>query len=193
MKHPSLSILIPAAGASERLGQAKQLVRHRGRTLIQNSVSLARSLSPLQIIVVTGAHATSIHEALQDDSVRWVDNPDWAMGMGGSIARGASAINPESEGLMILLCDQWRIEEADLRQLTRKWQSDPTRIVVSEADGHLMPPVIFPSSLFEQLRELRGDEGARSLFKAFPERLIAVPVANAGFDLDTQSQLDDLP
>ena len=192
MKHPSLSVLIPAAGASERLGQAKQLIEYKGRSLLQNAVDAADSLSPLEIIVVTGAHATAVRETLQDASVKWVDNPRWSAGMGGSIAAGTTAINSEATGLMILLCDQWRIQPRDLQKLAQTWQSDPSRIVVAEAEGHYMPPVIFPSVCFEQLQTLQGHEGARSLFKAFPERLTAVPIQNAAFDLDTQSQLDDL-
>ncbi len=192
MKHLTLSILIPAAGASERLGQAKQLVQYKGRSLLQNAVDVADSLSPLEIIVVTGSQATAIEDTIQDASVKWVHNPQWSAGMGGSIAMGATVINPESTGLMILLSDQWRIQTRDLQKLAQTWQSDPSRIVVAEAEGHYMPPVIFPSICFEQLQALQGHEGARGLFKAFPERLTAVPIPNATFDLDTQTQLDEL-
>lgn len=192
MKYPSLSILIPAAGSSERLGQAKQLVQYKGRSLLQKAVDVADSLNPLEIIVVTGSRATAIEDMLQDDSVKWVHNPEWPTGMGGSIAMGATAINPESTGLMILLSDQWRIQTRDLQNLAQTWQSDPIHIVVAEAEGHFMPPVIFPSVCFEKLRALKGHEGARSLFKAFPEQLTAVPMPHATFDLDTKSQLDDL-
>jgi molybdenum cofactor cytidylyltransferase len=192
LKHPSLSILIPAAGASERLGQAKQLVQYKGLSLLQNAVDVADSLSPLEIIVVTGSRATAIEDTLQDASVKWVHNPQWTTGMGGSIAMGATAINPESTGLMILLSDQWRIQTQDLQKLAQTWQSDPSRIVAAEAEGHYMPPVIFPSDCFDQLQALKGHEGARSLFKAFPEQLTAVPIPNAAYDLDTQDQLDKL-
>ena len=57
MSYPELSILIPAAGASQRLGQAKQLVRYKTGTLIQNTVDTANSIAPREIIVVTGANA----------------------------------------------------------------------------------------------------------------------------------------
>ncbi len=192
MKYPSLSALIPAAGASKRLGQAKQLVKYKGQPLLQKAVEVADSLSPLEIIVVTGSQATAIENTIQDTLVKWVHNPQWSAGMGGSIAMGATAINPESTGLMILLSDQWRIQTQDLQELAQTWQSDPSRIVVAEAEGHYMPPVIFPSVCFEQLQALQGHEGARGLFKSYPEQLTAVPIPNATFDLDTQSQLDEL-
>ena len=192
MKHPALSILIPAAGASERLGQAKQLVRYKGQPLLQKAIDVADSLSPLEIIVVTGSQATAIEDTIQVASVKWVHNPQWSAGMGGSIAMGATAINPESTGLMILLSDQWRIQTQDLQKLAQTWQSDPSRIAVAEAEGHYMPPVIYPSVCYEQLQALQGHKGARSLFQASPERLTAVPIQHASADLDTQTQLDEL-
>ena len=75
MSHPQLSILIPAAGASMRLGQAKQLVRFKSGTLIQNAVNIAQSVSPLETIVVTGANAEAVKNAVQQTTVRWIHNP----------------------------------------------------------------------------------------------------------------------
>jgi molybdenum cofactor cytidylyltransferase len=192
MIHPELSILIPAAGASERLGQAKQLVKHKGMALIQNAVNTAFSLDPREIIVVTGANAEAVKNAVLQPPVNWIHNPNWSNGMGGSIALGATAISPESTGLMILLCDQWKIRVSDLQLLAETWQSDPERIVCASAEGINMPPVIFPASYFNQLTKLEGSQGARSLLVNHPESLTAVPIKNAAIDLDTQSQLDKL-
>lgn len=192
MSYPALSILIPAAGASERLGQAKQLVEYQGKSLIQNAVNSAHLLNPNEILVITGADEQLIRNAVQQPPVRWINNPNWDAGMGGSIALGATAISPECKGLMILLCDQWRINTQNLQELADTWQSDPQRIVVAQAQGHYMPPVIFPSSCFAELSGMQGKQGARSLFKAHHELLKAVPMDNAAFDLDTKNQLDEL-
>ena len=192
MSYPSLSVLIPAAGASERLGRAKQLVKLRGMSLIQNAVNTAISLVPREIIVITGANAEAVKDAVLQPPVKWIHNPNWSSGMGGSIALGATAINPESTGLMILLCDQWKIQVSDLQALASTWRSDPERIVCAKAEGINMPPVIFPTSCFTQLSELEGRQGARSLLVNYAELLTAVPVKNAAIDLDTQSHLDKL-
>ena len=192
MSLPQLSILIPAGGASKRLGQAKQLVKHQGMTLIQNAVNTAFSLDPCEIIVVTGANAEAVKNAVLQPPVNWIHNPNWSNGMGSSIALGATAISPESTGLMILLCDQWKIRISDLHLLAETWQSDPERIVCASAEGINMPPVIFPASHFNQLAKLEGSQGARSLLVNHPDSLTAVPIKNAAIDLDTQSQLDKL-
>lgn len=187
-----LSVLIPAAGASRRLGQAKQLLRYGTGTLIQNAIKQAISVAPAEIIVVTGAHANEVEAAAQDSPVRWVHNPRWADGLGGSIATGADHISPDSSAVLILLCDQWRILGEDLQALVATWHCAPTRIVTALAGGCYMPPVIFPSACFGQLRALRGDRGARSLLQSQSGLLTPVPLENAAFDLDTTDHLNQL-
>ena len=192
MSFPLLSVLIPAAGTSERLGRAKQLVKHRGTTLIQNAVNTAFSLDPGEIIVVTGANAEAVKNAVMQPPVNWIHNPNWSNGMGGSIALGATAVSPESAGLMILLCDQWKIQISDLQLLAETWQSDPERIVCASAEGINMPPVIFPLSCFNELKELRGDKGARTIIDKNSHLLDSIEIENAIIDLDTQAQFKNL-
>ena len=189
MNRSTLSVLIPAAGASTRLGQVKQLVHFKGGSLISNAVNTAYSVAPRQIIVVTGAHSKAVRNTVQHPSVRWVDNPHWSAGLGGSIAVGSAAVSPESTGLMILLCDQWCINSQDIGKLVNTWQSTPERIVVAQANGRYIPPAIFPSLFFTDLQELKGDQGARSLFKTHPDLIAAIPMKNAAFDLDTPAHL----
>lgn len=190
MNAPSLGVLIPAAGASTRLGQAKQLLKYRGKSLLQNAVHAADSIDPEEIIVVTGANAEAVQAAVQHPAIRWIHNPWWSSGMGHSMALGAAATNPSSTGLMILLCDQWRIQPKDLQTLLQIWRANPQRIVAAEVAGVCMPPVIFPASCFEQLQNLTGDAGARSIIDAHPELVTPIPMKNAAFDLDTREQLE---
>jgi molybdenum cofactor cytidylyltransferase len=192
MNPPALSVLIPAAGASKRLGQAKQLVKTKGISLLQNAINVAYSLKPHELIVVTGAHATAVKDSTQSQSVHWVHNPHWETGMGGSIALGARAVEPKSDGLMIVLCDQYRVDANDLHKLVNAWTSNPGRIVVAEAKDRLMPPVIFPRKCLESLQHLQGDQGAHKVLEAHRELIVPVPMVNAAFDLDTPDQLDDL-
>ena len=192
MSYPQLSILIPAAGASRRLGQAKQLVRYKGETLVQNAVDTALSIGPREVIVVTGANRQSVKDAVRQDQVRWVHNANWPDGMGSSIATGAAVVSPESSGVMILLCDQWRLQKADLELVASTWQPNQERIVCAQVESRNMPPAIIPAGLFSHLQALDGDSGARQIFKDYPDMLIPIELKNAQFDLDEQSQLKQI-
>lgn len=190
MSPPAFSVLIPAAGASSRLGQPKQLIRHGAVSLIQHVIDNALACDPAEIIVVTGCHASGVRQAVKTTPVRWIHNPRWRDGLGVSMAAGAQAIDPGSSAVLILLCDQWRVSVKDLQTLVTTWRSAPNRIVAAQAAGHVTPPVMFPTACFGQLCALEGDQGARGLLKAQPGLVTTVPLENAAFDLDSPTHLE---
>lgn len=197
MSNYPFSIVIPAAGASRRLGQAKQLVQLNGQTLLERAVRNAGTLAADEIIVITGSDADSLPtedhlNGVSRTPVRVKPNPDWEQGMGSSIALGARSIRDSSKGLMILLCDQWQIDTDDLRTLLDVWNTEPTSVVVSECGGVTGPPAIFPDSCFDSLRLLKGDTGARGVLKEHAKLLRMVTLPNAAADLDTPADLIEL-
>jgi len=189
---PRLSIVILAAGASKRLGQSKQLVQFKGQSLIRRAIAHAESLSPHEIIVVTGADADAILAEVKKTTAKDIYNPDWSDGMGTSIAIGARAVNVRSDGLLIMLCDQWKILATDLQLLLKTWQTDPGYIICAATPDHYGPPVIFPVSCLQDLKDLSGDQGARSILDSTPDKLKPVAIKHAAFDLDTPFQLEEL-
>jgi len=192
IRRPRLSIVIPAAGASQRLGQPKQLVNFKGKSLIRQAIENAESLSPHEILVVTGADTEAVQAEVQKTTAKPVYNPDWSSGMGTSIACGARAVDDASDGLMILLCDQWRILPEDLHLLFETWLCNTQRIVCAATGSRCGPPVIFPSTLFQALSTLDGDHGAHSILRSHPDLVIPADLQNASSDLDTPSQLKEL-
>jgi len=192
MRQSTLGILIPAAGASRRLGQPKQLVLYQGQSLIRRAVNIAESLRPTEVVVVTGAHAEMIEQEVNGTSAQCIRNPDWLSGMGSSIASGTKAMGQQTNGLMVLLCDQWRVQQTDLRSLLETWRTDTNRIVCSETRARRCPPVIFPHWCFAALRKLSGDQGAHDILDAHSDWLTVVQVDNAASDLDTPAQLGEI-
>ena len=62
--------VVLAAGPSTRLGQAKQLVRHGGESLVRKTVRILQSGGPLSITVVTGCESESVENEISDLPVR---------------------------------------------------------------------------------------------------------------------------
>jgi len=190
--HPRLSIIILAAGASQRLGQPKQLVQYQGQSLILRAIQSAESLVPHEIIVITGAEAKAVQAEARKTGAQCINNPDWREGMGTTIAKGAQSVDGTSQGLMILLCDQWRMLPEDLQLLVKTWRTDSSQIICSATQDRCGPPVIFPASCLKELSVLTGDHGAHSVLDMHRELVNRVTLQNAAFDLDTPSQLQDL-
>lgn len=188
--------LLLAAGASQRLGQPKQLLRYHGQPLVRRAARLLLSLGLPGVSVVTGSSATRVESALEGLSVQQVRNEAWAAGMGSSISSGVRSIGREPLGVLILLCDQWRLDADDLWRLLHGWHSDISQLVVSESGAESGPeqgpPVIFPRSLFHELEQLNPQDGAKQVIRRHSGMALPVRLENAAFDLDTPAHLEAL-
>lgn len=190
MRHgtdPVLGGLLLAAGGSDRLGQPKQLIQLDGEALLRRTVNLLLAQFS-DLVVVTGAFAPGVREQLQSPGVRIEHNDQWQAGMGGSIAAGMRAVSDDLDGVLIMLCDQWRIDNDDLQALVQAWEKEPKTIASASWGEILGPPVIFPGHLFGRLRQLRGPQGAKSLVEQ-QSGICQVEIPNAQFDLDTDEDL----
>lgn len=187
---PRLACLLLAAGGSRRLGKPKQLIDINGEVLVQRTARLLLTQSS-RVTVVIGAHAAETGKALHGLRVAIARNEDWAHGMGGSIAHGMRSFPKDAEGVLILLCDQWRIGQGDLENLVQTWRQNPAETTVARWSESYGSPAIFPASLFDELRQLKGDRGAKSLI-ARQLQVNFCDIPNAGFDLDTGFDLEML-
>lgn len=188
---PELAGLLLAAGGSRRLGRPKQLLRLDGRPLILRQIGILADTCEA-VVVVLGGNAERVRPLLAGAGVEIADNPDWATGMASSLRTGLRAVPAAADGVMVLLCDQFRILRNDLLRLRGAWEKEPRRIAAARWDGGRGAPAIFPRSAFERLESLRGERGARALLEQDPAAVSWVELAAAAHDLDTQRDLAGL-
>jgi CTP:molybdopterin cytidylyltransferase MocA len=192
----SVAAIVLAAGASRRLGQAKQLLMHEGETLLARSIRLANEVGAGPVLVVLGASHEKIRAAVSLDGVKLVINENWEQGIASSIHAGVNSLDEVGSsvsGVLILSCDQPRLTTAHLRALTESFtaQGEPS-IVASEYVGVHGIPAVFPRSAFPDLLALSGDRGARALLVKPPCPLIAVPFEGGEVDIDQPADLAEL-
>jgi len=189
-----LAAVLLAAGSSARLGQPKQLVRLRGETLVRRAASLLLDLKVEPIVVVTGHRSVEVAAELSGLPLILTDNRDWELGMGSSIACGIHAIPEEVDGVLLMLCDQWRIGLSDLIRLKSAWISDISQIMVAQwkADNSLAsgPPIIFPCDVIHELIFIKKDGGARPVIERNREIVRFTEIERAAWDLDNPKDLD---
>ena len=187
------SILL-AAGPSSRLGQAKQLVKFDGESLVRRAARMALSVDPVSLTVVTGCADKAVKNELRDLPVTFVRNDDWELGMGGSIACGVQSIAGQVDGVLITLCDQWRLEMSDFTRLVSAWHSDISHIYAtvwySGKANVYGPPALFPCKYFRELKSLKGSKGAKALIDQNLAVVQFVELKNAAYDLDRPEDLE---
>jgi CTP:molybdopterin cytidylyltransferase MocA len=191
---PRLAGVLLAAGSSRRLGRPKQLVQLHGESLVRRAAGLLLDLGADPVVVVTGFQSKEIARELQGLPLVVVINDDWEQGMGGSIACGMRSVPLEVDGVLLMLCDQWRLDSKDLRLLKSSWITDISKIFISEwKDGKSNisgPPVIFPGQLIHELSFVNGERGAKPLIDRHRGIVSVVELNNAACDLDEPQDLD---
>jgi molybdenum cofactor cytidylyltransferase len=188
-------IVILAAGESSRMGEPKQLLDYRGRTLLRHAIDTALAIPDAPVVVVLGAHAAQIRARIRDPRILVAENPDWRDGMGGSLRVGLSALlaaHPETAAAIFLLCDQPLLSSGMLRDLVAAHERTGCAIVASEYSEALGVPALFTREIFPELLALRGAGGARQLIRANPDKVASVPFPDGSVDLDTPADYRSL-
>jgi len=181
-------IILLAAGTSSRLGKPKQLLKFNETTLLQNAIIQAKSLPNSFVLVVTGAYKESIDLEVATTDTQSVHNPNWELGMGSSIAIGLKKlqeVKPTIKACIISVCDQPYISTAIFKDLIYKYNESGKGIVASEYANTLGTPVLFSNSYFDEILNLKGNEGAKKILKHYKEDVAAVPFEKGAIDIDT--------
>jgi len=177
--------VVLAAGLSRRMGKAKLLLPLEGKPILRWSVE---ALQPHvdQLVVVVPPDDAAIRIALDGLEVRFATNPQPDAGQGTSVATGVKALPRDATAAVIALGDQPRLPDGLVRDLLATFSSSGKPIAAPVYRGVQGTPVIFAASVFEELRTLDGDAGARAVVRKDPRRVSALAVdADMPFDVDT--------
>jgi molybdenum cofactor cytidylyltransferase len=182
-----IAAIVLAAGGSVRMGRPKQLLPIACQPMVRRVVEAVCSAGFDQVVVVTGAHADEVAEALQDLPVELVTNKAWTKGMSASLRRGLLALRPGIQAALIALADQPALTSQVVSDLVDRYRTTRAPIVAPTYEGRRGNPVIFDRSLFAELLMVEGDKGGRALLDRYASQVEKVELDDpaALFDVDT--------
>jgi molybdenum cofactor cytidylyltransferase len=177
--------LVLAAGLARRMGAPKLLLPLEGRPLVRWAVDALRPHVDAMIVVVPPQDA-ALREALAGTDATFVTNPRPEDGQGTSIAAGVRALQPGVDAVIVALGDQPRAPAGLLADLVRLFRSSGKPIAAPVYRGTQGTPVVFAASVFDELRAVAGDAGARAVVRKDPARVARLEVdAAMPPDVDT--------
>ncbi len=185
---PEVGLILLAAGASRRMGQAKQLLRFGGATLLRHACQVALATAARPVIVVLGADHARCETEIADLPVERVLNPQWEQGMSGSLRAGLARLSdlaPAAAGVVVMLADQPAVQPGDVAALLAAWDPPHRPIAAAAYNGILGVPAVIGRALFAELAALQGQEGARALLLRHAGKTVAVAMPSAAQDVDT--------
>ncbi len=192
---PQIAAVLLAAGASTRLGQSKQLIQVAGESLLRRSARLAVEAGCAPVFVVLGFEAERMRTELEGLKVQTVVNNEWKEGMGSSLRRGvaaASQTQTHPAGVLVLVCDQLRLNLEHLSNLLDRHTHGAAPITASLYAGKSGVPAVFAARLFPELLAAEGDSGARNLILQYGSRVQTLAWPDGALDLDLPEQLAGL-
>lgn len=182
------AIILLAAGSSTRMGKPKQLLRYNEDTFLSHILNISIELDAGKVIVVLGSNAELLEKELNNKRIFKVINNKWIEGIASSIRCGLIALDgfePSCKNVIFLTCDQPFVSASLLNNLIKMHKETGKPIVASRYQNTTGIPALFNKSFFPELKELKGDTGAKKIILKHNELVAEIPFSLGNIDIDT--------
>ncbi len=191
-----VGVAVLAAGRSTRMGaQNKLLMDVARKPMVRHVVEAALASKAEQVLVVTGHEADGVRAALEGLDVSFTHNPDFADGMSTSMRAALDAIDRDVEAALFCLGDMPAVSTSHLDRLIAAFDEEEGReICVPVTGGKRGNPVLWGRRFFQEMKDVRGDVGARHLIGVHEENVCEVAFDDEGVleDIDTPEKMEQV-
>jgi molybdenum cofactor cytidylyltransferase len=185
-----IAALLLAAGASRRFGASKLLQDIDGKPVLRWSAEALVGAPVDEIVVVIPVDGDALRAALTGIEARFVASEQARLGMASSLAAGVGVLTKDVEAALVALADEPMSNRSALVAVVDRFRAGDVEIVAPSFRGVRGHPVLFGRSVFDELRALSGDHGARAVVDRAPRRRAIVDIdAPKPIDVDTPDDL----
>jgi molybdenum cofactor cytidylyltransferase len=181
--------VILAAGGARRFGGNKLVAELDGRPLLDHAVEAMLAVPAIErVVVVLGANAADVEAGADLSGTGPVTCEDWEEGIAASLRAGVQAL-ADADAIVVTLGDQPFITPRAIAAIVDQIDSGApaARATYEGRPGH---PVLIKRELFDAVRSLRGDSGARDLLADAGVRELECGHLCRADDVDTPADLE---
>jgi molybdenum cofactor cytidylyltransferase len=192
--------VLPAAGASRRMGRPKLLLPFRGAPLVASVVGALRGGGVDGIVLVTAADDEELREWARQAGVATAVNPAPERGMLSSIQEGiaalggADALARRGDVLLVSPADLPHLRPESVAELRRRMAAEKAPLAVPLYRGKRGHPLALAPALIPEILHLDPEIGLKQLRDRHEAELLEVPVDDPGVvaDVDTPADYERL-
>ncbi|MEP7011348.1 MAG: nucleotidyltransferase family protein [Acidobacteriota bacterium] len=189
--------LLPAAGASRRMGQPKLLLPFGASTVIGSLVASFRAAGVERIVVVASPADLPLQDWVRRSGLILAINPDPERGMLSSIVTGLAAVGgPEGwrEPLLISPADLPALQAETIRATLASLDASGSALAWPTYRGQNGHPLAIAPEAVAEIPTLDPSIGLKQLRERFAARTITIAVDDAGAvsDVDTAEEYEAL-
>ncbi len=182
------AVVVLAAGASRRMGSAKQALVIEQEPLLTRMVRLALASDTHDVFVVLGADYLQNRRLVDALDAIVVHHDQWERGMGSSIKAGVKTVLrkfPSIDGVVIMACDQPYVTAIHIDRLIATHRAKKLPVIASAYAGTIGIPVLFSGKALALIPNIGDSEGAKSVINQFREQTTVIDLPKGEIDLDT--------
>ncbi|WP_019244306.1 MULTISPECIES: nucleotidyltransferase family protein [Bacillus] len=181
-----------AAGNSKRMGKDKLTLQIANKQIGIWALNEAIISNLNHIIIVTKCNHHLDFSGLSKDKLNCIEIANYEYGQSYSLKKGVEkAENLESDAVLIFLADQPFITSEMLNILITTFnQNLNSSFIASSNHGQIQPPILISKNLFYELKQIRGDQGAKSVIEKNREKGLLIPFDDKQLFIDIDEWSD---
>jgi len=172
-----VSIVLLAAGSSDRMGKPKQTLNWHGEPLLVHQVQAAIESQASEVIVILGNNFSEykklldLHLGSSIDDINIIENTDWVSGKTSSVKLGVQNTSVGSEDIILWAADSPRTPRL-INDLINSHMSNDNLITYPWHDDKEGHPGIFSVTLKDEIYSITEEKfGLREIVKKDPSRV----------------------
>jgi molybdenum cofactor cytidylyltransferase len=170
-----ISSVVLASGPPNTTGEQKLLLPSGGKPALQWVLESALASDIHEIVcVVRDLKAVRRKISLVEKRLYWLTNDAADRGQSTSVIAGLWAIDPKSDGALLLAGDQPTIRPELINSLLERFENSTALIVAPSFQGQIRNPILFRRDLFPKLLQLAGDRDGRELVEKYRKKTALV-------------------
>jgi molybdenum cofactor cytidylyltransferase len=181
--------VLPAAGASRRMGRPKLLLPFRDGTIVSALAASLRAAGVDPIVLVTAPGDEELRNWAREAGLAVAINPDPERGMLSSIREGIKALTPAQRGEILLVspADLPNLRAESILHLLRRMEEARAPLAHPTYHGRRGHPLAIAPELIPEIETLDPAVGLRQLRDRHAGSVLEVEVEDAGVvqDVDT--------
>ncbi len=150
----SIAGIVLAAGSSLRMGEPKQLLRYRGRTLLNHVIATAEASRLDHVVVVVGANAQAVEDSIETERATVVFNPDFQQRNMASVVAGARSV--DAEAFLTLPADMPQITTDIINTVIDWWTAKSPWAALTDYEDRASHPYLLSRAAVDEAAETEG-------------------------------------
>lgn len=183
----SVAGVVPAAGASRRMGRPKAFLQIAGDTFLRRVVRALSDGGCDSVYVVVEEGDRAVEEEAWAAGARVLRNPDPGEGPVTSLRLALAALNEDVDGVVYLPLDHALVEPRHVARLLEEAEAAAAPLALPVHRGKRGHPAFFARMLFDELADPELEGGARTVVHRYLDRARLLPTDDPAVvvDIDT--------